>query len=85
MGNSSTAQFVIRKEPGTHTYHVTLPSCGSSGKADYQKGLLYRDLCLFIERKSSKSICIRLETRVPMESQPAFMQSSDKHPELTRA
>ena len=27
----------------------------------------------------------RLETRAHMESQPAFMQSSDKHPELTRA
>ena len=50
-----------------------------------EKGLLYRDLWLFIERKSSKSICIRLETCVPMESQPAFMQSSDRHPELTRA
>ena len=85
MANSSSAQFVIQKEPGIHTYHVTLPSCGSSGKVDYKKGLLYRDLWLFIERKSSKSICIRLETCVPMESQPAFMQSSDRYLELTRA
>ena len=29
MANSSTVQFVIPKEPGTQTYHVILPSCGS--------------------------------------------------------
>ena len=77
MANSFNAQFVIRKEPGTQTYHVILPSCGSSGKADCQKVLLYRDRWLFIERKSNKSTYIRLETRALMESQPAFMQSSD--------
>ena len=53
-----------------------------SGKADYQKVSPYRDHWLLIERKSHESIYIRLETRA---HEPAFMQSSDKHPELTRA
>ena len=80
LASISTALYVMRKEPGTQTYHVILPSCGSSGKADYQNVLPYRDRWLLIERKLKASIFIRLEPRAHMESQPAFIQSSDKLP-----
>ena len=42
---------MIRREPGTQTYHVILPSCGSSGKAVYQNVFPWRDRWLLIERK----------------------------------